>query len=116
MLGSFAAGLATIIFEANCALVVLKRNSILMTIALRFEENGDEVVIIATRHTVESALEETGPRSCQSDHPLHLAVGLRTLFENWGSRTDHRSYGMLQHTMKKKKVTIRKVRVDALTS
>jgi hypothetical protein len=38
MFGSFAAGLATILFEEDSTLVVLIENSILMTIALCFEK------------------------------------------------------------------------------
>ena len=38
MFGSFTAGLATILFEENCTLVVLIQNGILMTITLCFEK------------------------------------------------------------------------------
>jgi hypothetical protein len=48
--------------------------------------NGDEVVVIATRHTVGSALEETGPRSCQSGKPLYLVLQIFQNLKNGGRK------------------------------
>jgi hypothetical protein len=45
-----------------------------------------EVVIIATKHTVGLALEETGQRSCQSGHPLRLVLQIFQKLKNGGRK------------------------------